>query len=187
MTATDRLQQDVTRIALALREAPHLALAGGGAMNAHGFIDRPTADVDLFTPVAAELAPVVASLTAALVQRGYRVEPSREEPTFTRLLVVDPVGQRGCRDRAHARMRPPVTLVVGAVLDPEELCADKTLALFGLAAEKDPGFNTAVFASARLVAAARPAADFDHVGVDAAQLVRLQVFVTDWTGELPDT
>jgi len=76
----------------------------------------------------------------------------------------------------HARMLPAVELAVGAVLHPDELAVDKTLALFGraeardlvavnalagrnsrerlleLAVTKDPGFDTAVFADALGVA-----------------------------------
>ena len=43
------LQDRITRTALALPEASTLALAGGGAMIAHGFVTRATKDIDLFT------------------------------------------------------------------------------------------------------------------------------------------
>jgi len=51
--ALDPLQVHVARIALALPEARTLALAGGGAMIVHGFADRATKDIDLFTKTLA--------------------------------------------------------------------------------------------------------------------------------------
>lgn len=207
--AVDPLQEAVIRVALGLPESGHLALAGGGAMNAHGFVDRPTADIDLFTPVVTELSPIVASLCAALTGRGYAVEISRNEATFARLEAVDPRGARVAVELAvDARMRKPVTLVLGATLDPEELAADKTLALFGraaardlvdvdalvsrfgrsrlleLAGEKDPGFENKVFAAALLVASGRPEADFREIDVDAERLARLRSDAQDWSAEL---
>jgi len=92
----DPLQEEVARLALHLAEAGQVALAGGGAMLAHEFVDRPTTDVDLFTPEAGEVGP------------------------FT-----------------DARMLPPAQLAVGAVLHPDELAADKTLALFGCGSARD--------------------------------------------------
>jgi hypothetical protein len=47
----DPLQDRIARIALALPYACTLALAGGGAMIAHGFVNRATKDIDLFTEV----------------------------------------------------------------------------------------------------------------------------------------
>jgi hypothetical protein len=45
----DPLQERIARTALQLPEARTLALAGGAAMIAHGFVNRETKDVDLFT------------------------------------------------------------------------------------------------------------------------------------------
>jgi hypothetical protein len=47
----DPLQELIARTALALPEAETLALAGGAAMIAHGFVGRITRDVDLFTEI----------------------------------------------------------------------------------------------------------------------------------------
>lgn len=51
----------LVRIAAALPEARTLALAGGGAMLAHGIVDRLTKDVDLFTDRDADEAVAVAA------------------------------------------------------------------------------------------------------------------------------
>jgi hypothetical protein len=57
----DPLQDRIARTALALPEARTLALAGGGAMIAHGFVARATKDVDLFTEVDDDEAVQVAA------------------------------------------------------------------------------------------------------------------------------
>ncbi|HEX5252621.1 MAG TPA: hypothetical protein VFW69_01890 [Mycobacterium sp.] len=44
----DPLQEQIARTALALPQSRTLALAGGGAMIVHGFVNRPTKDIDLF-------------------------------------------------------------------------------------------------------------------------------------------
>jgi len=169
----DPLQEEVARVALHLAEAGHVALAGGGAMLAHEFIDRPTMDLDLFTSDPGEVGPVTDALHKALHERGYAVEVTRREDTFSHLQVTAPDGRQVNVELAQdARMLPAVQLAVGAVLHPDELAADKTLALFGrgaardlvdvdalagrfgharlleLAAAKDPGFDAAVFADA---------------------------------------
>ncbi|HET8658178.1 MAG TPA: nucleotidyl transferase AbiEii/AbiGii toxin family protein [Micromonosporaceae bacterium] len=49
MTAPDPLQAEVARLALTAAGKHGFALAGGRALIAHGIVNRPTADVDLFT------------------------------------------------------------------------------------------------------------------------------------------
>jgi hypothetical protein len=57
----DPLQERIARTALALPEANTLALAGGGAMIAHGFVTRTTKDIDLFTEIDDDEAVRVAT------------------------------------------------------------------------------------------------------------------------------
>jgi hypothetical protein len=47
----DPLQERIARTALALPQSRALALAGGGAMIAHGFVTRLMKDIDLFAEV----------------------------------------------------------------------------------------------------------------------------------------
>jgi len=134
----DPLQEEVARLALHLVEAGHVALAGGGAMLAHEFVDRPTMDLDLFTSDPGEVGPVTDALHKALHERGYAVEVTRREDTFSHLQVTAPDGRQVNVELAQdARMLPAVQLAVGAVLHPDELAADKTLALFGRGAARD--------------------------------------------------
>jgi len=153
----------------ALPEARQVALAGGGAMLAHDLVDRPIQDVDLFTPDPSEVMQLADALAVALRGEGAQVNVDRREPGFTRLAVTVSDGRSVVVEVAHdARIREAVQLSFGRVLHPEEVAADKTLALFGratardlvdvaalserytleqlceLAAEKDPG-STAVF------------------------------------------
>ncbi len=117
----DPLQEEVARVALHLAEAGHVALAGGGAMLAHEFVDRPTMDLDLFTSDPGEVGPITDALHEALHQRGYAVEVTRREDTFSHLQVTGPDGRRVDVDLAQdARMLPAVQLAVGAVLHPAE-------------------------------------------------------------------
>jgi len=205
----DPLQEEVARLALHLAEAGQVALAGGGAMLAHEFVDRPTTDVDLFTPEAGEVGPFTDALSTALRERGYAVDVTRREEAFTHLQVAAPDGRQVAVEVAQdARMLPPVQLAVGAVLHPDELAADKTLALFGrgsardlvdvdalagryggerlleLAAEKDPGFDPAVFADALSAAAGRSSQAFTDLGVTEAGTARLRQTAAAWRSSL---
>ena len=49
MPPPDEFQATVARVALQAAAARGFALAGGNALVAHGIIDRPTDDVDLFS------------------------------------------------------------------------------------------------------------------------------------------
>jgi hypothetical protein len=134
----DRDLEAIARLALHLPEAERVALAGGGAMLVHGLVNRPTQDIDLFTPDPAELARLVPALVAALRQQGYDVHLDRSTPTFTRLQVTTPAGRVLVVDLGQDwRMRAAVELDVGRVLHAEETAADKVLALFDRATARD--------------------------------------------------
>jgi len=177
----DPLHEAVAALALGLPEAGQVALPGGGALLAHDLISRPTQDIDLFTPDPAELARVTEALTAALRDGGYVVDVTRRVDTFAHLDVASPDGRAMAVELAvDARIRDTVQLSFGPVLHPDEVTADKTLALFGraaardladvdalaaryghdrllaLATEKDPGFDRRVFADALSAAVAQP-------------------------------
>ena len=61
----DPLHEWVARIVFDLPQARNVAIAGGNAMLAHDLVVRPTQDLDLFTPVASEVDPLVAALAEA--------------------------------------------------------------------------------------------------------------------------
>ena len=108
----DALQEEVASLALHLAEAAHVALAGGGAMLAHEFVDRPTMDLDLFTSDPGEVGPVTDALHKALHERGYAVEVTRREETCSHLQVtaiafVEPLRPRLLEVTACACQRLP--------------------------------------------------------------------------------
>lgn len=199
------LAAEVAQTALALQPSGSIALAGGAAMLAHGFVDRPTVDIDLFTPDATEIPQTIERLTSALRDRGFHVTLVRSHGTFAHLDVSDQGGRQVAVELAQdARMRPAVQLSIGAVLHPDELAADKVLALFGraaardlvdvdalltrytaeqllrLATEKDPGFDVRVFVDALAAAAARPAASYEELGLGPEVAARLRERALAW-------
>ncbi|GAA0220973.1 hypothetical protein GCM10009539_02740 [Cryptosporangium japonicum] len=82
--ALDPLQEQITQTALSLPQAHTLALAGGGAMIAHGLVDRATHDVDLFTEIDAdEAVRVAAALRDTLAAAGLEITPAARPHTPT--------------------------------------------------------------------------------------------------------
>ena len=134
------LQEMIAETALALPEARTLALAGGGAMVAHGYTDRATHDIDLFTEIDDdEAVHVVCVLREVLQARGLVIRDAAE-PRDHRFVAVDPHSRAECLVEVFAdggRLRPLVTLGIGAVLPPEDLAADKVLALWARARPRD--------------------------------------------------
>lgn len=205
----DPLHEQIVMIAFSLPEAGQVALAGGGAMLAHDLVDRPTRDVDLFTPLPHEVSRFSESLVAALRAAGARVELERLGHGFARLEVTMPGGGTTLVEVAHdARIREAVRLGFGRVLHLDEVAADKTLALFGraaardlvdvhaltrrytpdqlcaLAVEKDPGFDRAVLADALRAATARPQAAFAELGLNADETEALRNWAGRWRDDL---
>lgn len=83
-------QRRITRIALeAAGPEAGFALAGSGAIREHGFINRPTEDVDLFTTQSVQhgFASALERVVAALQEAGYDVEIREQHPCFSRLVL----------------------------------------------------------------------------------------------------
>ena len=70
----DPLHEQIARTAFALPEAGQVALAGGGAMLAHDLVDRPTQDVDLFTPDRGEVTRLTMRWRSPCAPRAPRCE-----------------------------------------------------------------------------------------------------------------
>ncbi|SFI84755.1 Nucleotidyl transferase AbiEii toxin, Type IV TA system [Streptosporangium canum] len=171
----DPLHELATRIGLAATDRFGFALAGGYAVQAHGFLTRRSEDVDLFTSVGGEFEAAVVAAVAAYRDAGLKVEITLENPGFARLLVTDGDShsvkiEMGVDWRAH----PPVRLEIGPVLHPDDAVGNKVAALYGraevrdfvdvfavlrsgrydsdqlidLATCADPGFDTDMFATA---------------------------------------
>lgn len=208
--ALDPLQKLIAETALALPEARTLALAGGGAMIAHGYTDRSTRDIDLFTEIDESEAVQVVT---ALQERGLRFRDAAE-PRDHRFIAVDPEQQTECLVEVFAdggRLRPRVVLEIGAVLHPEDLAADKVLALwararprdyhdvarlierFGqnqlleLASAKDSGFTVLSFIGALKAIHRLGDADWTEDGIDLGSTTDLRAIFGRWADDLRDT
>jgi hypothetical protein len=73
---------------LDIDELRGFALAGGWALNAHQVLERPTRDIDLFTPDPDLLTTAAASAEQVLHASGLRVDRLRETPAFVSPLLV---------------------------------------------------------------------------------------------------
>ena len=137
----DELQREVATIALRTAARHGFALAGGNALIAHGIIDRPTDDVDLFsdqeTAVAAAAGAVEGALRAAGFEAERRDQAGGLEDIFYGLgeglaewIITAPGGRQTMLQMAYFdRTRGPVTMDVGPVLDLEDLAGSKVCAL----------------------------------------------------------
>jgi len=87
----DPFQAEVARVALAAAGDHGFALAGGNALIAHGLVERPTQDVDLFSPQAGAPGAVAHRVRRALESAGFRVEvtcrPEESAGEFAQLTV----------------------------------------------------------------------------------------------------
>ena len=68
------LHRQVATVALQAAAGHGFALGGGNALIAHGIIDRPTQDVDLFTNRESGVAAAAGAVEAALREAGFPVE-----------------------------------------------------------------------------------------------------------------
>lgn len=118
------------------------ALAGGYAVQAHGILERPSEDIDLFTAWErrSDFATAVDAVIGAYRTSGYTVEVTQQFETFARLAVTDP----GEPDRpykvelaANWRALPPVIMDIGPVLHADDVVAGKMSALFTRAEPRD--------------------------------------------------
>ena len=208
----DPLQERIARTALNLPEAQTLALAGGGAMIAHGFVGRSTKDIDLFTEIDDdEAVRVVTALRRALGDQNLDIREAERPPLDHRFVVVDSKTGHECLVEVFpdgGRLRDRVLLALGAVLHPDDLAADKVLALWNrarprdffdvaalldrygsdrlleLAVAKDTGFTVETFLDAlRAMGRLRPA-EWQEDGISTQDAERLTALFTEWRGQL---
>jgi hypothetical protein len=177
------LHRKVASVALAA--AGHgFALGGGNALLAHGVITRPTQDVDLFTDQERGVEAAAGVVEAALREAGFEAErqdqiagladvfPGMGEG-LAEWIVTDRDGAEVTLQLAYFdRVREPVAMEIGPVLDVEDVAAGKICALasrveprdyadtarmlqlytpaqlIGLARRLDPGLTARDFADA---------------------------------------
>jgi Nucleotidyl transferase AbiEii toxin, Type IV TA system len=137
----DGLQREVAAIALRAAARHGFALAGGNALIAHGIIDRPTDDVDLFSDQEAGVAAAAQAVEDALCEAGFQA--ARRDKTgglsdmfdgmgegLAEWIITAPGGQQTMLQMAYFdRRHGPVSMDVGPVLDLEDLAGWKVCAL----------------------------------------------------------
>ncbi|HTJ39951.1 MAG TPA: nucleotidyl transferase AbiEii/AbiGii toxin family protein [Dactylosporangium sp.] len=135
------LHSRITRVALSAIDRYGFCLAGGYALQAHGFTNRQSNDVDLFTTTAQakHFPKAVRAVTSALADDGLTSEIVRRFETYARFEVADPAtGEITNLDLGTDwRSKDPVALLIGPVLHPDDAVATKVAALFGRAAFRD--------------------------------------------------
>jgi hypothetical protein len=118
------------------------ALAGGHAVAAHGILQRPSEDVDLFADWdrRADFPAAVDAMIAAYRADGLHVQIEMQTDLMARLHVMDPEQP----DELHRvelvanwRFQPPVQMDIGPVLHPDDVMAGKIDALCNRAAARD--------------------------------------------------
>ncbi|HEY2280471.1 MAG TPA: nucleotidyl transferase AbiEii/AbiGii toxin family protein [Streptosporangiaceae bacterium] len=164
------LQREVATIALRVAARYGFALAGGNALIAHGVIDRPTEDVDLFSDQETGVVAAAKAVEAALRVAGFSAERLAGTDDLgdifegmgeglTEWLITSPAGQQTMLQLAYFdRARGPVTMDVGPVLDIEDLAGWKTVALASRVEPRDYVDTAAVlrhYTAAELIALAQ--------------------------------
>jgi hypothetical protein len=143
------LQREVATIALRAAARHGFALAGGNALIAHGVINRPTDDVDLFSDQESGVVAAADAVESALREAGFVAERldrwDELEDIFdgageglAEWVVTAPSGQQTMLQMAYFdRTRGPVTMDVGPVLDLDDLAGWKLVALLNRAEPRD--------------------------------------------------
>ena len=144
-----KLHGQVAAIALGAAGPHGFALGGGNALIAHGIIQRPTEDVDVFTDMQGGVEAAADAVDAALRDAGFGIE--RRDKTagladifdgmgegLAEWIVAAPGGEQVMLQMAYFdRARTPVIMDVGPVLHLEDVVGGKVCALASRAEPRD--------------------------------------------------
>jgi len=210
----DDFHERLARVALVSAGKHGFALAGGYAVQAHGFLERPSEDVDLFTTMDAEdqFETAVAGVVAAYQADGLTTTSLLETPGFARLLVTDAKTDESAKVELGIdwRAHPPTILSIGPVLHQDDAVANKITALYSraqtrdyidvnatlksgrytgeallaLASEHDPGFDHQLFAHALMAVKRLPLAEFTAYDLCEADAKDLIARLTSWAATI---
>jgi hypothetical protein len=135
----DAFHQGLARIGLEAAQRYGFALAGGYAVQAAGFLQRASEDVDLFTvwERRSEFETAARAIIDAYLAAGLSVEAERRHDTFTRLTVSDGVRTAKVELGVDMRANEPVLISIGPVLHPDDAIANKMGALYERALARD--------------------------------------------------
>jgi Nucleotidyl transferase AbiEii toxin, Type IV TA system len=135
----DDFQQLLARIGLDAAGRYGFALAGGYAVQAAGFLQRPSEDIDLFTvwERRAEFETAIGAIVDAYRAAGLSVDAERRHDTFSRLTVSNGVQTAKVELGVDMRANEPVRISVGPVLHPDDAVGNKMGALYDRALARD--------------------------------------------------
>lgn len=177
----DAFHERLARVALDATAAYGFCLAGGYAVQAHGFVDRVSKDVDLFTTMAAasDFPAAVRAVEAAFQADGLDVVIEQEGATFARLAAVDAAANKLCALFGRAAVRDYIdvhgVLTDGRFAGPE---------LLRMAADHDPGFDQAMFTEALRAVTRLPPSAFEPYKLTADQVDALCLRLLAWADEI---
>jgi hypothetical protein len=210
----DALHQGLVRIGLDAGERYGFALAGGYAVQAAGFLKRPTHDIDLFTAWErrGDFETATRAIVDAYLAAGLSVIAERRHDTFIRLTVSDGLQTATVDLGVDTRAHEPVRTSIGPVLHPDDAVANKLRALYErayardfvdidavvrsgrydrpallrLAERSDITFDRSVFAEALAQAQVLDAGYFGQCGLAGEELDGLRDRFALWRTELLD-
>lgn len=138
----DEFHARLARIGLAAAGPYGFCLAGGYAIQAHGFVQRQSEDVDLFTTMTAvegAFSVAVEAVAEALRSDGLEVTTDLQFETFARLGITDQGTGRNSKMELGVdwRAHPPARIDIGPVLHVDDAVANKLCALFGRGEVRD--------------------------------------------------
>jgi hypothetical protein len=211
----DAFHQSLARIGLDAGQEYGFALAGGYALQAAGFLKRPTEDIDLFTvwERRGDYDVAARAIVDAYLATGLSVDAERRHDSFTRLRVSDGVQTATVELGVDKRANEPVRTSIGPVLHPDDAIANKMRALYErtqacdfididgvlrsgrydrstllqLAERADITFDGSVFAAALAQAQLLEADDFARYGLVGENLDSLRHRFALWRAELLGT
>ncbi|MBL1109614.1 hypothetical protein JK361_34400 [Streptomyces sp. 5-8] len=116
-----------------------LVLAGGYALQAHGLLLRPHADLDLATESAESMEHIAGALAATLEARGRRVRAGDVGTLTARLTVTDPASGEASALTLHKEVfwQSPELTAYGPALSLEDAVGTKIRALYDRGAAVD--------------------------------------------------
>jgi hypothetical protein len=213
-SSVDSFHKGLARIGLDAAERYGFALAGGYAVQAAGFLKRPTKDIDLFTvwDRRGDFDTAARAIVDAYRAAGLSVQAERRHDTFIRLTVSDGGQTAKVELGVDLRRHEPVRISIGPVLHPDDVVANKVRALYErahasdfididaalgsgryerstllqLGEGSDISFDRSVFADALAQAQLLDANDFAQYHLVGADLDGLRRRFALWRAELLD-
>lgn len=143
------LHRAVAAVVLRAAASHGFALAGGNALMAHGIIDRPTQDVDVFSDEQGAVEAAADAVQGALQDAGFDAERRDDANGLADIfygmgeglaewIVTARDGEQMMLQMAYFdRARSPVIMDVGPVLDLEDVVGGKVCALASRAEPRD--------------------------------------------------